>query len=107
VAHFGEAAYDRVLSLTNDQGAAWLKVHMHRADEFIWCFYLLAGVAALAILVPMMWPRASLTLAAVTFLCSLVVLGMGGYIAYAGGKVRHREFRNEPAPPVPVEQDDQ
>ena len=21
------------------------------------------------------------------------------YIAYAGGKIRHREFRNEPAPP--------
>jgi hypothetical protein len=21
-------------------------------------------------------------------------------IAYAGGKVRHREFRNEPAPPI-------
>jgi len=23
---------------------------------------------------------------------------VGGYIAYAGGKVRHREFRNEPPP---------
>jgi hypothetical protein len=28
-----------------------------------------------------------------------VTLGSGGYIAYAGGKIRHREFRNEPAPP--------
>ena len=28
-----------------------------------------------------------------------VTLGAGGYIAYAGGKIRHREFRNEPAPP--------
>jgi len=27
-----------------------------------------------------------------------VTLGIGGYIAYAGGKIRHREFRNEPAP---------
>ena len=32
--------------------------------------------------------------------------GFGGYIAYAGGKVRHREFRNEPAPVVPTEQDE-
>jgi hypothetical protein len=30
---------------------------------------------------------------------------MGSYIAYAGGKIRHREFRNELAPPVPVEED--
>jgi hypothetical protein len=28
-----------------------------------------------------------------------VALGCGGYIAYAGGKVRHREFRNVPPPP--------
>ena len=28
-----------------------------------------------------------------------VTLGAGGYIAYAGGKIRHREFRTEPAPP--------
>jgi hypothetical protein len=26
-------------------------------------------------------------------------LGVGGYIAYAGGKIRHREFRNVPPPP--------
>lgn len=27
-----------------------------------------------------------------------VSLGVGGYIAYAGGRIRHREFRNEPPP---------
>jgi hypothetical protein len=32
-------------------------------------------------------------------LLGAVTLGAGGYIAYAGGKVRHREFRNEPPPP--------
>ncbi|HEY5035699.1 MAG TPA: hypothetical protein VII74_01050 [Chthoniobacterales bacterium] len=104
-AHFGEAAYDRVLSLTNDQGAAWLKVHRHRADEFLWCFYLLGALAALAILLPMKWPKIALILATVTILFSLVVLGMGAYIGYAGGKIRHREFRNEPAPAVPMEED--
>jgi hypothetical protein len=31
-------------------------------------------------------------------------LASGCYIAYAGGKVRHREFRNEPAPPIRSEQ---
>jgi len=31
-------------------------------------------------------------------LLGLGTLGAGGYIAYAGGKVRHREFRNVPPP---------
>ncbi len=106
VAHYGEEGYDRVLSLSDDQGQAWLKVHAHRVDEFIWFFYALAAVAAAAIFAPWQWPRSALPLTIVTLLLACVVLGMGGYIAHAGGKIRHREFRNEPAPPVPVEQDE-
>ncbi|HEY2800368.1 MAG TPA: hypothetical protein VGI85_07225 [Chthoniobacterales bacterium] len=106
VVHFGEVAYDRVLSLTNAEGAAWLKVHMHRADQFVWFFYALAVVAAVAIFAPIRWPKSATILAIVTLLFACVVLAMGSYIGYAGGRIRHREFRNEPAPPVPVEQDD-
>ncbi len=106
VVHYGEAGYDRVLSLTNDQGAAWLKAHEHRADEFIWFFYALAAVAAAAIFAPLKWPKSATALAIITLVFSFAVLAMGGYIAYAGGRIRHREFRNEPAPVVPVEQDE-
>lgn len=106
VAHYGEEGYDRVLSMTDDQGAAWLKAHEHRADELVWTFYVLAAVAAIAIFAPMQWPKTATTLALITLICSFAVLGVGGYIAYAGGKIRHREFRNEPAPAVPVEQDE-
>jgi disulfide bond formation protein DsbB len=106
VVHFGEAGYDRVLSLSDDQGSAWLRAHMHRADHFAWAFYVLAGVALLALLLPRRWPKLTLGLTIVTLLCSFAVLAVGGYIAYAGGKIRHREFRNEPAPVVPVEQDE-
>jgi disulfide bond formation protein DsbB len=106
VVHFGEEAYDRVLSMSDDQGQAWLKVHEHRADELAWSFYALAGVAAVAILAPLKWPKAATALSIVTLLFSFAVLGIGGYIAHAGGKIRHREFRNGPAPPVPVEQDE-
>ena len=63
-------------------------------------------VAAAAILVPMKWPKSATPLTVLTLLLSFVVLGIGGYIAHAGGKIRHREFRNEPAPPVPVEHDE-
>jgi hypothetical protein len=34
---------------------------------------------------------------------ALVSLGAGGYIAHAGGKIRHREFRNVPPPKTDVE----
>ena len=105
VVHYGEAGYDRVLSMSDDQGQAWLKVHEHRADELAWSFYVLAGVAALAIFAPLKWPKTTLPLTIVALLLSFVVFGLGGYIAHAGGKIRHREFRNEPAPPVPVERD--
>ena len=104
--HYGEAGYDRVLSLADTQGGAWLKTHMHRADEFVWFFYALAVVAAVAIFAPIKWPKSATALAIVTLLFACVVLAMGAYIAYAGGRIRHREFRNEPAPPVPVEQDE-
>jgi hypothetical protein len=38
----------------------------------------------------------------IVLLLGAVVLGMGGYIAYAGGKIRHKEFRAGP-PPAKVE----
>lgn len=44
------------------------------------------------------WPRLGLPLAVLTWASALAVLGLGVWIAYAGGKVRHREFRNEPPP---------
>ena len=106
VIHYGEASYDRVLSMSDDQGQAWLKVHEHRADELGWSFYVLAGLAAIAIFAPLKWPKAATGLSIVTLIVSFTVLGVGGYIAHAGGKIRHREFRNEPAPPVPAEQDE-
>ena len=105
VVHYGEEGYDRVLSMSDDQGQAWLKVHEHRADELAWSFYVLAGVAAIALLAPMKWPKSATALTILALLLSFLVLGIGGYIAQAGGKIRHREFRNEPAPPLPVEHD--
>lgn len=105
VAHYGEEAYDRVLSMSDEPGQAWLDAHGRRADDLVWIFYALAVVAAAAIFVPKKWPRAAKPLVYVTMLLSVVALGAGGYIGYAGGKVRHREFRNTPPPPKPAEAD--
>ena len=98
VAHYGEAAEDRVLALADDDGQAWLNAHAHRADNFVYAFYALALVAAAAIFAPKKWPKSALPLTVATLLLALVSLGAGGYIAYAGGKIRHREFRNSPPP---------
>jgi hypothetical protein len=106
VAHYGSAGYDRVLSLSDAQGEAWLKAHAQRADQFLFYFYALAAVAAVAILLPLRWPKSAGILALVTLLFSLGVLAAGGYIAYAGGRIRHREFRNAPAPTLPVQEDE-
>jgi dolichol kinase len=98
VAYLGHQGYDRVLSMTDDAGRAWLDEHEDRGDDLVWFFYALAVLAAAAIFLPGKWPRAAVPLTVVTLLLSILCLGFGGYIAYAGGKLRHREFRNVPPP---------
>ena len=95
---YGEQAYDGVLSIADDGGRAWLAAHKERAEKLIWFFYALAILSAAALILPRKWPRLSLWLAGGVLALGALTLGLGGYIAYAGGRVRHREFRNEPLP---------
>lgn len=105
VYEFGQQAYDRVLAMSDDDGHAWLDEHESRAEKLIYLFYATAALSMAAILVPLRWPKASVPLAFVVALLGLVTLASGTYIAYAGGKIRHREFRNEPAPPIKSQED--
>lgn len=98
VAEYGDQAYDPVLSMSDEPGQAWLKEHKARADQLIGFFYVLAALSAAALVVPLKWPKSSLPLIIGVVALSAVVLGMGGYISYAGGRIRHREFRNAPPP---------
>ena len=98
VYEFGEKSADRVLAMSDDDGRAWLEAHEHRAERLIVWFYALAVLSALAIAVPMKFPKSALSLTTATLLFSVAVLAMGGYIAQAGGKIRHREFRTVPPP---------
>jgi hypothetical protein len=98
VYEFGQQGYDRVLSMADDDGRAWLDEHRDRAENLIWIFYVLAALSAFAVAVPIKWPKSSMPLAIAVILLGAVTLGTGAYIAYTGGRVRHREFRNEPAP---------
>lgn len=99
VYELGQQGYDRVLSMTDEDGERWLDEHQDRAEDLIWMFYALAALSAIAIAAPIKWPKSSAPLVIAVIFLAAATLGAGGYIAYAGGKIRHREFRNEPAPP--------
>ncbi|HEY2140349.1 MAG TPA: hypothetical protein VGH00_09735 [Chthoniobacterales bacterium] len=98
VAYHGDRAYDRILSMADDDGQAWLKAHAARADKLVLLYYALALVAACAIFVPKKWPKTARPLVFITMLLSIASLAAGSYIAHAGGRIRHREFRTEPPP---------
>ena len=66
---------------------------MDRAEKTICAFYLLAAVALAGLLAPRKWPRSATPLALASLALSLLCFGLGGYIAQAGGRVRHPEFR--------------
>ena len=100
VYQYGESAYDRVKSMSDPAGEQWLDEHMARGEEMIWLFYVLAGVAAIGVGAVLKWPRTSFAITVGTLVLSAVTLGAGGYVAYAGGHVRHREFRFEAPPPL-------
>src|SRR5256885_1281080 len=98
VYQLGKQAKDRVLSMENEVGAAWIEEHEDRAEDLIWFFYGLAALSAVALVAPRKWPKSATPLTIAVIFLSAVTLGAGGYIAYAGGKIRHREFRNVPPP---------
>jgi len=102
VYEYGEQAYDRVLSMADEAGQAWLAAHKERAENLIWFFYAVAILSILALIASWKWPRPSLVLSIAVLVLGAVTLGIGGYISYAGGRVRHREFRNESPPAVSV-----
>ena len=100
VYEYGEQGYDRVLSMADNDGQAWLASHRERAEDWIWLFYALAILSAIALIGPVKWPGLSIWLVITVFVLGAITLGIGGYISYAGGRIRHREFRNEPPPKI-------
>jgi glucan phosphoethanolaminetransferase (alkaline phosphatase superfamily) len=105
VYYYREARYDRVKAMVDEAGDKWLDEHMARGEKFIAVFYVLAVLALVAIVAPARWPRSSVPLAIITLVVGIAALSIGGWIAYAGGRVRHKEFRFE-APPEPRQEQD-
>jgi hypothetical protein len=98
VSYYGEAGYDRVLSMADDPGQAFLKHHMELADHWGFLYYVAAVVAALAFGLSWKWPRVLLPGSILSLVLAVASLIAGIAIAQAGGEVRHREFRFRPPP---------
>ena len=94
----GGEAEDRVEGIIDEPGRAWLEEHERRADQVIYAFPALAVLALAALIAPAKWPRISVPLSIAVVALSILALALGGYVAKAGGQIRHREFRTGPLP---------
>jgi hypothetical protein len=97
---YGEAGYDRVKAMVDEAGDKWLEEHMRRGEKLIYFFYVVAALSAVGIVSEFVVPKAAVPIAIATLILATANLCAGGYIAQAGGRVRHKEFRFE-APPEP------
>ena len=104
VYHYGEEGYDRVLSMSDDAGQAFLKYHEELAERWVFLYYVTAGVAVLGLALTWKWPRLLAPFSIVSVVLAAASLTAGLFIAQAGGEVRHREFRFRPPPIVQDEQ---
>jgi disulfide bond formation protein DsbB len=105
VYYYGEAGLDRVKTMVDEAGDKWLDEHMRRGERLIYVFYVVAALSVVGIIAEFAAPKAAVPMAFATLVLALISLGVGGYIAYAGGHVRHKEFRFE-APPEPRQEQD-
>jgi hypothetical protein len=98
VAHYGHAAYDRVYSLSNNEAQPWLNWHEYLADRIVWVYYATSAFAAAALIGLWRFPRLHRLALVLTTIAAVLALGLGGVLAFVGGKIRHAEFRHGPPP---------
>jgi len=99
VAHYGETAYNQILMLADEDGRAWLDAHRDRAAATLPLFYATSALAVLALVLPWKWPPTRLPFTVLALIMALGALGCAAWVGYAGGKIRHKEFRYGPPPP--------
>ncbi|MDD5260933.1 MAG: hypothetical protein PHD76_03705 [Methylacidiphilales bacterium] len=105
VTYTGDRAADRVQSMTDKDGEAWLHRHEALADRWSKLYYATAALALIALIVTLAAPKIQTFAGFLVLVLAVASLGAGFYIAEAGGQIRHREFRVAPPPPTPAESD--
>jgi hypothetical protein len=97
---FGDGAYPAVFDRLDGDGRAWLDYHTYLADTWLPVLYLNALLAAAALVLgllrrPLLYPAAVLVV-----LLTIAGIITAGWIGYAGGKVKHPEFRLDDPPVI-------
>jgi hypothetical protein len=98
VARFGDAAYPAIFDELDGAGRAWLDYHADLADRWLILLYTASAVAFAALLLSWLRPRLLLALAATALVFGLAGFGTAAWIAMAGGKIKHPEFRMDDPP---------
>jgi len=93
VTEFGDKAAERVGAVADSAGLRWLKLHEKRAETGAWAYYITGALALVTLIVKWKLPKLERWLTALVLVAALVSLGFGGWIAHAGGQIRHTEFR--------------
>ena len=96
----GERAYKPMRAVVDEDGVDLLDMHMDHAEKAEPAFYGLAVLAAAALLAPRKWPRSTLPLTVATLALAVLCEIASGWIALAGGQIRHPEFRPGFSPPT-------
>lgn len=89
----GQQAYKPVRGLADEIGQDWLDLHMERAEGVVWLYWLGAVGALTALLMNWRESRFALPAAILAGVLGAATLGTSGWIAEAGGKIRHPEIR--------------
>ena len=97
-ASYGHGGYDRVYSMSNDAAQKWLNWHVHLADTLEWIDTAVVVLAAAALLVIWKFPRFLRVSVVLTAIVAFAGLGLGSFVGFVGGKIRHSEFRSAPPP---------
>src|SRR5207245_3294385 len=95
VYYFGEAGYDRVKAMVDEDGDKWLDEHTRRGEQLIYIFYVLAALSAVAITAEFAAPKVAVPVGIATLILALPSRGIGRNLAYAGVRSRPDEFRFE------------
>jgi hypothetical protein len=104
VYHYGEGGYDRVLSMADDDGRAFLRRHQELAERWVFAYYATAGVAGVGFLLAWKWPKSLPFSSGLALVLAGASVAAGIFIAQVGGEIRHREFRTGPPPAESQEQ---
>lgn len=103
VSEFGDKAVERIGTSLDSDGVRWLKLHDERVDIGAWVYYVTGALALVTLIAKWKLPKLERWLTALVLVAALVSLGFGGWIAHAGGQIRHAEFRAGKPPTAQME----